>query len=102
MDGEAADFADDFKSALESAYWQTVRIVNRISSKFGVAVVTCEGTQGPVLLLAKRLSDALSAAGIAHELATFKNGDASTSPAFQSGYLYLVVEHKPLPAAKQK
>jgi hypothetical protein len=100
MDGEAADFADDFKSAVESANWQTARIVNRISSKFGIAVVTCEGTQGPVLLLAKRLSNALSEVGVAHELTTFKDGDASTSPAFQAGYLYLVVEHKPLPAAK--
>lgn len=97
MDGEASDFADDFKSALEAANWQTVRIVNRISSRFGVAVVTCEGTGGPVLPLAKKLSDALTAAGIAHELTTFKAGDASTSPAFQAGYLYLVIEHKPLP-----
>lgn len=102
MDGEASDFADDFKSAVEAANWQTVRILNRISGKYGVAVVTCEGTQGPVLLLAKRLSDALSAAGIVHTSETFKDGDASTSPAFQAGYLYLVIEHKPLPPAGAK
>lgn len=102
MDGEASDFADDFNSALQAANWETMRIVNRISSSFGVAVVTCEGTKEPVLLRAKRLSEALSAVGIPHKLETFKDGDASTSPAFQAGYLYLVVEHKPLPTAKQK
>lgn len=100
MDGEASDFADDFKSAVETAHWETLRIVNRISSKFGLAVVTCEGTGEPVLALAKRLDDALNSVGIAHEVTTFKNEDASTSPPFQTGYLYLVVEHKPLPNAK--
>ena len=102
MDGEAADFADDFKSAVESAKWQTLRITNRISSKYGVAVVTCEGTPEPVLAMAKKLSDALSKVGVAHESLTFKNGDASTSPAFQAGYLYLVVEHKPLLPRERK
>jgi hypothetical protein len=102
MDGEASDFAGDFNSALQAANWTTLRIVNRISSSFGIAVVTCEGTKEPVLLVAKRLSDALSAAGIPHESKTFKDGDASTSPSFQAGYVYLVVEHKPLPVAKAK
>ena len=102
LDGEAVDFADDFKSALESAGWSTVRIANRISDKYGLAVVTCEGTKNPALLLAKKLSDALTTAGIPHDSEVFKDADASTSPEFHAGYVYLVVEHKPLPAPNQE
>lgn len=96
-DPEASDFADDFDSALQAAHWDTLRIRNRISTKFGVAVVTVEGT---VLSRTKRLSDALTSVGIPHDVTTFKAGDASTSPPFQAGYLYLVIEHKPLPGIK--
>jgi hypothetical protein len=97
MDGEASDFADDFDSSFQAAHWQTKRIKNLISGKFGVFVVTAEGTSLP---RTKLLSDALTAVGIPHEVTTVKDGDASTSPAFQAGFLYLVIEHKPLPMAK--
>ena len=96
MDGEASDYADDFEASLHAANWQTERIKNLISSKFGVSVVTA-GTPIP---LAKTLSDALTAAGISHDNETVDNGNASMSPAFQTGYLYLVIQHKTLPAKK--
>jgi hypothetical protein len=98
VDPEASDFANDFDSAFKNANWETLRITNRISSKFGLAVVTVEGTVLPNI---KIVSDALTSIGVPHDVLTFKNGDASTSPAFQAGYLYLVVEHKPLPVAKE-
>jgi hypothetical protein len=98
-DGEASDFADDFNSAVQSAGWQTLRIANRISIKFGLSVVTVDGTALPQT---QRLSDALTAIGLPHDVTTVKNGDASTSPAFQAGFLYLVVEHKPLPTTRPK
>jgi hypothetical protein len=94
-DGEASDFADDLDSAIKAASWETVRIKNLITEKFGLSVVTTEGTKLPS---AKLLSDALTAVGILHNVTAVKNGDASISPAFQAGYLYLVVEHKPFPA----
>jgi len=93
-DGEASDFADDLDSAIKEVPWETVRIKNRITDKFGVSIVTAEGTVLPSI---KLLDDALSAISVPHRVTTVKNGDASTSPAFQAGYLYLVVEHKPLP-----
>jgi hypothetical protein len=95
-DGEASDFADDFNSAIhDGAGWDTVRIKNRITEKFGVSVVTVDGTQPSPAL--NRLDWALTAIGVPHEVTTIKNGDASTSPPFQAGHLYLVIEHKPLP-----
>ena len=99
-DGEASDFADDFDSALQAAHWQTLRIRNRITTKFGVSLVTVEGT---VLARTKRLSDALTAVGISHETNTLKTSDTSLqsiSPKFEVGYLYLVIEHKPFPNVK--
>jgi hypothetical protein len=96
-DGEAADFVDDFNSAFKAAHWDTLIIPNRITNSFGVSVVTTGGVSPERI---KRISDALNSIGVSHNVSTFKNGDASTSPAFQSGYLYLVVEHKPLPKAE--
>jgi hypothetical protein len=92
IDSESSDFADDFDSALNAAKWKTLRVVNRITRKYGVMVGVVPGTNRPG---AKRLSEALTAIGVLHEDATFKEGDASTSPAFQAGYIYLVIEHKP-------
>lgn len=99
VDGEASDFADDFDSAIHNAHWETLRIKNRITDKFGVSVVTTEGTE---LSSIKLLDDALTVIGVPHSVSTVKDGDASTSPPFQHGYLYLVVEHKPLPAKDMK
>ena len=93
-DGEASDFADDFDSAIKDASWETIRIKNRITERFGISVVTATGTSLPSI---KLLDDALTAIGVPHSAATVKDGDASISPAFQAGYLYLVIEHKPLP-----
>jgi hypothetical protein len=93
VDTESADFADDLNSALHDAGWETVRIQNRISSRYGVSLGTVAGTsfsQG-----AMRLNEALTAIGIVHDNPVFAVGDASTSPAFQSGVLYLVVEQRP-------
>ena len=93
-DGEASDFADDLDSAIKGASWETLRIKNRITEKFGLSVVTATGTALPSI---KLLDDALTAIGVLHNVSTVKDGDASISPAFQTGYLYLVVDHKPLP-----
>ena len=101
VDPEASDFADDLDSAIhDGAHWETLRIRNRISLKFGVSIVTAKGT--PELPESKVLDAALTAIGVAHDITVVENGDASTSPQFQAGFLYLVVEHKPLPAEKPK
>jgi len=92
MDGEGSDFADDFESALHAATWQTMRIKNHISIKTGILIGCVAGT---VLPGAKRLADALHAAGVRYEDATFSSDDHSTSPWFQSGVIYLVIERKP-------
>jgi hypothetical protein len=97
-DGEASDLADDFDFAIRASGWETLRIKNRITEKFGVSVVTTEGTGN--LPGVKLLSDALTTIGVPHDTETVKDGDASTSPPFQKGFLYLIVEHKPLPTAK--
>jgi hypothetical protein len=94
-DPESNDFADDLDTALHDAQWETLRIRNRISSAYGVSVGVVPG--GVARPGAKILRDALTAIGIPCEPFTFKNGDASTSPAFQAGYIYLVIEHKPQP-----
>jgi hypothetical protein len=102
IDPESSDFADDFDVAIKDAKWETVRILNRISSKYGVAVLTVEGT---ILPGVKQLGDALTSVGIEHEVIVLKSDDKSinsTSPAFQAGYLYLVVEHKPLPKSAER
>lgn len=93
LDPESSDFADDFDAAFHGAHWETLRIRNRASAKYGVLVAVVPG--GCDRPGAKILSDALTAAGVPHEYVTFKDGDASTSPAFQAGYIYLVIEHKP-------
>jgi hypothetical protein len=96
IDGEALDFADDFDSALQTAHWKTGRVRSLLTTKFGVAIVTVEGT---VLRQTKQLSDALTAIGVQHEMTTAKEGDGSTGPVYHSGYLYLLIEHKPLPSS---
>jgi hypothetical protein len=96
LDTESSDFADDFDSALRLANWETLRIKNRISSKYGVSLGTATGT--PFSPLIKKFSDALTAVGVLHDTTTFAVGDASTSPAFQAGVLYLVIEQKPPPS----
>lgn len=99
-DGEASDFADDFDKAIHNgAGWDTLRIKNRITEKYGLSLVTAEGT--PPLNTLNVLGNALRAIGISYNVATVKDGDASTSPHFQAGYLYLVVEHKPLPKSSR-
>jgi hypothetical protein len=94
LDTESSDFAGDFDTALRAgAHWDTLRIRNRLSSKYGVSLGTVTGTQfSPE---ARLLDNALIAIGIVHDNPVFANGDASTSPAFQPGYLYLVIEQKP-------
>ena len=97
LDPESSDFADDFNTAIQSAGWQTVRYTNRLSTRYGVSIgVALGGAERPG---AKVLSDALTAIGIPHEDVTFKDGDATMSPHFQAGHIYLVIEHKPLPTA---
>lgn len=94
-DGEAKDFADDFDTALIEAGWQTVRIVNRITTNRGVSVGTVAGTE---MERAKRLSNALTAIGVPHRYVGFSAEDHSISPWFRAGVLYLVVDHKPEPS----
>jgi hypothetical protein len=102
MDSESSDFADDLASALHAAQWESVRIVNRLSSKYGVSVGVVKGTPTGLPEI-KLLSSALKAIGVANQVVTFAEDDASTSPHFQSHVLYLVVEqHPPLPSTGQK
>lgn len=70
-DGEASDFADDFDSAVIGANWQTLRIRNVITKKYGVALVTAEGT--PPLSSLKALDSALKKIGVSHSIETMKN-----------------------------
>jgi transposase len=92
LDGEGSDFANDFESAFKAANWQTMRISNHISEKRGVRVGTVAGTTLPIT---KQLEHALSVIGVSFENASFSVDDRSTSPWFQSGVLYLVIERKP-------
>ena len=98
LDGEGSDLADDFDAALGAARWHTMRIRNHISSGFGVSIGTVAGT---VLPGTKRLADGLTAIGVRHRTVNFKEGDASTSPPFQSGVIYLVIERRPEPTVEQ-
>jgi len=93
LDGEGSDFADDFDSAFKAANWTTLRIKNHVSEKQGVRLGTIEGT--PVLTTTKLVEEALNAIRVPWEKATFSTDDHSTSPWFQSGFLYLVIERKP-------
>jgi len=95
MDAEASDFANDLEGALKEAGWSTIRIQNRITSRFGLSIVVTEGT--PHFVEINLLQRALSVIDVPHDFEIFKDGDTSTSPQFQKGILYLVVEHKPLP-----
>lgn len=99
QDSEAADYAEDFESVFRRAGWETMRIRNHISTKFGLQLGVTEGTllEGP-----KRISAALLSAQIPHQTVSFKDGDASTSPAFQKGVIYLVIEHKPEPVSTNR
>jgi hypothetical protein len=50
---------------------------------------------GTTLPITKQLEHALSVIGVSFENASFSVDDRSTSPWFQSGVLYLVIERKP-------
>jgi hypothetical protein len=94
MDPESKDLADDFVSALTTAHWECFRIINRISSNYGVSVGMVHNNPIAVPEV-KLLSDALTEIKVPHNIVPFSEGDASTSPAFQAHILYLVIEHKP-------
>jgi hypothetical protein len=86
------EFAD-FDAALRDAQWETLRVSNRLSSAYGVSVdVVPGGRDRPG---ARVLSEALTAIGVPHHNVAFTDGDPSTSPHFQAGHIYLVIEHKP-------
>lgn len=97
QDAESSDFADDLDVALKEAHWQTARMPNRSTRARGVSVGTVVGTR---LGDTKRLSDALIAIGVSNSVVSFSKDDHSTSPWFEPNSLYLVVDHKPEPAAK--
>lgn len=99
VDGESSDFADDFDSAFKLARWKTVRIANRITLNRGVSVGTVTGTRSTD---AERVSNALEVISIPHAKVSFSADDHSTSPWFQSGVLYLVIEHKPDPRSQNE
>lgn len=99
VDTEASDFADDFDVALKTARWETLRIKNRISSKYGVSISFVSAVAPNSVPELKLLDQALTEIGVPHQIEEFKVGDASMSPAFQDRGLYLVVDEKP-PAKK--
>lgn len=92
VDTESSDFADDFATALHEAHWESSRIRNRISSKYGVSVGTVGANSASEVRL---LSDALTSIGVPNEVVSFAADDASTSPHFQEHVLYLVIEQHP-------
>jgi hypothetical protein len=98
LDKESSDFADDFASALDEAHWKSMRVGNRLSSKYGVSIGTvAEMSNAPQT---KLLSDALRAIGVPHDIVTLTIGDASMNPHVESHVLYLLIEQHP-PKANQ-
>jgi hypothetical protein len=97
-DPEAGAFADDLARVLREAGWETARIRNRITTETGLALGAVSGVRfSPE---AELLIAALKDVGVPHRIVEFQDGDASTSPQFKRGFLYLVVEHKPGPTVK--
>jgi hypothetical protein len=94
LDGEGSDLADDLDAAIKAAHWETLRIRNHISDRRGLRLGTVAGT---TLAGTAELAHALHASGVQYESASFTAGDATTSPPFQTGVIYLVVERKPEP-----
>lgn len=92
-DPESNDFADDFEQALKAAGWETERIRANVASRYGISAGVIPG--GKERPGAKVLFDALLAIGIKPEEFLYKSGDKSIPGGFQSGYIYLVIEHKP-------
>lgn len=97
LDRESSDFADDFNMAFKNAHWETLRIVNHASRKYGVSIGTVAGTK---ILDTKLVSDALLAIGVSHAEVSFDSNDHTMTPWFESGVLYLVIEGKPPLTAK--
>jgi transposase len=95
VDTEASDFADDFEEALKNAHWETLRIKNRISSKYGVSISFVSATAPNRAPELRMLDEALTAIGVPHQIVEYAVGEASISPAFQERGLYLVVDEKP-------
>jgi flagellar biosynthesis GTPase FlhF len=95
VDTEASDFADDFDEVLKNAHWETLRIKNRISSRYGVSISFVSAAASNSVPELRMLDEALAAIGVPHQIAQFAVGDASISPAFQDRGLYLVVDEKP-------
>jgi hypothetical protein len=92
-DGESSAFADDFDTVFKEAGWKTRRYVNRITTESGVQLGTVEGTGGSSEV--EEIRKELAAAGLEVKLASFRPDDHTTSPWFEKGVLYLVVNHKP-------
>jgi hypothetical protein len=93
LDKESSDFADDFASALDQAHWKSMRISNRISSKYGVSIgIVADERNAPEV---KLLSDALTAIGVSHDIVSLTDGEGSMNPHVQSHVLYLLIEQHP-------
>ena len=99
---EGSDFADDLDLALRNANWRTSRIRNRtdaVSVRYGVFVGPFDRTQPrdrTNVEAGKRLHDAPISVGIENEETIFETREEATmSPLFKAGELYLVVAHKP-------
>jgi hypothetical protein len=100
LDPEGTDFADDLDAAIREAHWETLRIRNHLTGEYGVFVGTIDAKKSPGT---KPLTDALHAIGVSTKLLVVRQNElSSTSPAFQSGVLYLVVGHKQPREAMQK
>jgi hypothetical protein len=100
-DGESSDFADDFNAAIADAKWKTFRIKNRATERIGVSLGIVEGTpeldpwHRSIAGLRQEVAKALDAIGVPyHDVIFGKSELASTSPPFEPGPIYLVIEHK--------
>jgi hypothetical protein len=97
MDGESADFADDFDATFHEAHWQTRRWDTFTDNWNGVFVGMLNGSADTAQMQKiKDVSAALTAIGVPNEERTIDEAHRQRmSPWFETNVLYLVIGHKP-------
>lgn len=100
VDGESADFANDFDTAFKAAGWETKRFPTRITVERGLEIGTQGKASGLIAQVMSRVQRAFTAVGIPCRIAEFRADDHSFSAiGFEKNVLYIVVNHKPEIAA---
>jgi hypothetical protein len=93
LDGESSDFANDLNDVFTTSGWKTLRYSNRITEERGILIGTVEGTKDGGE--AEEIKEILATVDIEARPSSFKSDDHTTSPWFEKGVLYLVINHKP-------